>query len=388
MKLTSFASSISEIDLLKESCVSEVILSTKVFSRFGKLEIEKAIELADYAHSQNMKSIFEWDILHTQDILELNINMFSKLPISKFDYIRVQDSGVLEFLKENYPEMKLQLNLEAGNHNLIGIDKWIEVGGNNLDRIILSIELPKNIIEKYINEFKGKTQIEILGLGRILLFYTPRSLVSPNLDKNIVDDYIEITGSSEESPHKGFPIIENRHGTFMFNTKDHCLLENIQELKEMELDYFRVDLRWYDNFNLIQNISNLVSDFTEAAATEIRSSYPVTVIRGFYNVNKSDGLFKKLKNWRTQREDESYLGEVVDVVKKKHIGILIKNTKNQLKQNCQIIIKTPDGRTKIIDNKSVFDSTNNEVDQLSNGQVAFIKHIGGVSVKSQVYLSI
>jgi len=49
--------------------------------------------------------------------------------------------------------------------------------------------------------------------------------LSPLEEKKHLNDALEAYGTSEESPHSGFPIVENRHGTFMFNVKDLSLLE-------------------------------------------------------------------------------------------------------------------------------------------------------------------
>ena len=43
-------------------------------------------------------------------------------------------------------------------------------------------------------------------------------------------EFLEATGESEESPHKGFPLIENSHGTFMFHIKRLFLLEHLEHL--------------------------------------------------------------------------------------------------------------------------------------------------------------
>ena len=105
--------------------------------------------------------------------------------------------------------------------------------GDQCERLVLSNELSKEKLLEYAHLLN--TPIEVLVFGRILLFYSPRLLLSP-LEKTELENNhsIEAFGTSEESPHSGFPLIENSHGTFMFNVKDLYLLDHLEELKEMK----------------------------------------------------------------------------------------------------------------------------------------------------------
>src|SRR5690606_14113245 len=167
---------------------------------------------------------------------------------------------------------------------------------------------------------------------------TPRNLLSNLLPEDdekkqkevFPSRYIEATGESEESPHKGFPLIENKHGTFMFHIKEHYLLDFVSDLKEMGLDTLRVDLRFGKDFTLLKEIKDIVSGHI-TDTKEFKEKYPSDVIRGFFHVNKSDVLFKKLKNSRIIRQDESYVGEVIEAMKGEFLGINLKNPKAKLK---------------------------------------------------------
>jgi putative protease len=175
MKLTTFAQNLNDLNLIKDQGLDEVILGHQDFSRFGKLKSEEFLVLSKRARELGLKVIFEWDILMTE-------NTFVKLSheivtlIEGFDSLRVQDPGALEwgFKNTNKP---LQFIAENGNHNLPGLEGWIDHVQGRMERIALSIELPKNKIEEYARTLK--VPCELLGLGRILLFYTPRLLLTP-----------------------------------------------------------------------------------------------------------------------------------------------------------------------------------------------------------------
>lgn len=393
MKLISYLQKEEDLLSAKEAGLEEVIIGTDVFSRFGTLTIEKANDLAKKCLALKIRPIFEWDVLMVQTKFEMIIPKLKEVDFNSFKAIRVQDPGAFGYILEHYPNLPIQLNLETGNHNLIGIQRWIDSAKERVERIILSIEFPKAKLEEYIS--KLNVPVEFLGLGRILLFYTPRSLLGPLVfdhdDSEVVSVHnrpIEVYGSSEESPHSGFPIIENRHGTFMFNIKDHCLLENFLELQQMNLAYCRIDLRFVEQgANLLKDIQNLNKSFDSELAKSVKEKYPAKVIRGYYQVNKSDALFSKLKNKRTLRNDENYLGDILEVNKKKHLGLLIRNESRQLRVGDQIEIRTPDGKVKNTVIHELKNSKHENLEEASNGQVVFFSHVSGVSVKSSVYLA-
>jgi putative protease len=390
MKLISVVDNIEQAKVMKANDVNEVIVGNMLFSKYGKVSPNRYNDFTKELKELELRVVFDWDILMTQSVFNERIKEIEKIDFSTIDAIRVADPGALFWCKENLNKIPIQLNLENGNHNLIGIEKWIEIAGSTLERVILSIELSKTKLEEYCSQLN--TPIEFFGLGRIPLFYTPRSLVSPYLldheddqRKELSSSYIEIEGSSEESPHKGFPIIENIHGTFMFNTKDQFLLDQVSELKDMGISFFRFDTRHCSDLNIIASIAKQFNSPSEENSLELKNAYDGVVIRGFYHVNKSDVLFKKLKNQRTQRKDELFLGEVLDVKKKKHLGLMIKNKDVNLLKGQEIILKTPDGKIKQTRVERLLNSQGQEVSKASAGEIVFISHLSAISVKTLVY---
>ena len=387
MNYLSYADKLSDLNVLKNAGVEEVILSSKDLSRFQKNSHVVLIELLTRAKSLGFKTILEWDILVTEDDFMRIVDTFKTIPEKLYDVIRVQDLGVLEYCLEN-TEKKIQLILENGNHNLRAIETWVYYIGDRLDRVVLSNELNKDKLSEYINHLS--CPVEILALGRILLFYTPRKLLSALVNEEdvkfynetLTSDYIEAKGESEESPHKGFPLVENRHGTFMFHIKDLFLLDKVEELESISLDYARIDLRFND-IRLIDLVTKLKSNDD---AADLKRLYGVDVIRGYFQTNKSDVLFKKLKNYRIQRVDESYIGEVLEAQKSEFMAIYIKS-KRKLTKDTQLRFVTPEGKEHFCKVYTLKDSNLLDIDEANQGQLALINYMSGVWTKSQVYLN-
>jgi putative protease len=380
MKLTTFAQSLNDLNLIKDQGLKEVILGHQDFSRFGKLKTEDFFELSKRAKELGLKVIFEWDILMTENTflkLALEIAPF----LDSFDSLRVQDPGALEWGFKNTTK-PLQFIAENGNHNLPGLQGWIDHVQGRMERIALSIELPKIKIEEYCKILK--VPCELLGLGRILLFYTPRQLLSPlSEDKLSFNQEISAVGESEESPHKGFPIIENRHGTFMFHIKDFCLVDFAQELKSLGLRFFRVDLR-FSAFDQLKEIKALTEEFNEDSFGAFKEKYPQDLMRGFYLVNKTDVLFPKLKNHRLQSREGNYLGEVLEAEKGSHLAIFVKNSKG-LRKTDKLKIVHPKGEVFEALIYSLRNLSLEEVEYIEPQKTALIQFVGGVWVKSHVF---
>lgn len=380
MKLTTFAQTLHDLSVIKDTGLDEVILSHKDFSRFGKLTSEEFLEMAKRSKELGLKVIFEWDILMSE-------NAFSKLTqdivslIDTIDSIRVQDAGALEWAFKN-TELPLQFVAENGNHNLPGLEAWINHVQGRMERIILSIEIPKDKIEEYSSTLT--VPCELLGLGRILLFYTPRALLSPLAPEKLAfHQEITAIGESEESPHKGFPLIENRHGTFMFHIKDFCLIDYAHELKVCGPEYFRVDLRWA-SFSQLGVVKELVETFDESKFLDFKDEYPQDLMRGFYHVNKSDVLFPKLKNHRLQKREGQYVGEIIDAEKTSHLAIYVKNPRG-LKKTDRLRIVHPKGEEFEVLIYSLKNLALEDTDFISNEKIAVIQFVTGVWAKSQVY---
>ncbi|WP_412471469.1 peptidase U32 family protein [Halobacteriovorax sp. RT-1-4] len=393
MKTTTYLNNLNDLPniIANKATISEVILATRLFSQVGKLTIEEMSQAIDSLKSEGISYCLEWDILMTESRFSMYKEQFRKYADLEFKSIRLRDPGAINFCLNEYPELDIDLLLDTGgHHNLHSIKVWKKLIGERLRKIVLSIELSSGVVKEFCSEIKSwGVETELLVFGRILLFYTPRNLVSPLYsDEKLEDDYIEVSGSSEESPHKGFPIVENQHGTFMFNTKDQFLLEYIDELKECGVNDLRVDTRHLENNNLLSDVISLVNDFDKDKAKEIKEQFGNSTTRGFFHVNKSDVLFKKLKNKRTQRQDEGFLGEVVDVVKKSHMAILIKGMRGQdraLSVGDELRLTTPDGKVKTTRVHKITHTNGTETEFAKTGDLILVAHVSGVSVKTMAY---
>lgn len=378
---------IEQIIASKDNLQIEVILGISELSRYSKNSLEQMLLSLNILKKNKIPAILLWDALYQEDRFLHALEVLGHIPLHDFSAVRVQDPGAVEYIKNNFPWLKIQLVLENGNHNLIGLKKWSEYLGEQCERLILSNELSKERLSVYSKELN--IPIEVLVFGRILLFYSPRLLLSPlHTNQLLTHEQREAFGTSEESPHSGFPLIENSHGTFMFNVKDLYLLDHLEELRSIGIHYLRVDLRFDNTFDdYLKEIIKLFSAEIPESELTIRKKHLRPLIKGFYNINKTDVLFSKLKNNRTQRNDNDYIGEIVDVERDKQLTIMVKSKNPQIENMREVKMITPDGKEKIVEIAWAKNSSGENVQKFSQNDLILIPYVRGVSVKTQIYLN-
>ncbi len=278
----------------------EVLVNIKELSRREPNQVE-----GDF-------NILNFDILCCERDWERTTRVFEQIK-DDFQAIRVQDPGILAYVLENC-DLPIEMVLENGHHNWAAIEQWVDLIGSRLKKIVLSYELPKNRLAEYSSKLKEKgIESEMLLVGDILLFYSPRMLLEKQIKKE--QENIKLFADSEESPHKGFVVEQNLHGTFMYHLKKLFLLERYEEILKMDVTHVRVEYPTKEVLGFLEgsmNISEAIETFSFART------------RGYFDINKSDVLFPKLKNEELEKQRANVLGEVVSSKKGSYTAIRVK----------------------------------------------------------------
>ena len=397
MKAIGYFLAESDIATSVSGGVGELIFSHLALSRFGNLSTREFEVQSLKAHQAGIRVVLEWDILMTETRFQRAKLIFQALLQAKFngnawfDAVRVQDPGAAHFIRET-TDLPIQLNLETGNHNYEAIQGWVQAIGVRLERVMLSIELPAPVLEKVLSELS--VPAEVLGLGPVLLLYTPRTLLSierGDLEWVDKDEEAEIhslnaIANSEEGLHRGFRIHENIHGTFVIHHKDYCLLDKIDELKAMGLHYFRIDERLRKNKEpLLPEVQSLIHEFDILKAEKIIQTYEQKVTRCFYRANATDVLFKKLKNMHAQRKDEAYLGEVFEVSKNRYLVLHVVAEAGTLHKGMRCRFVNTEGKEQEYSLELIRNLEGEVIESAVKGDFVILPYVKSVSVRTQVY---
>lgn len=313
MQFNTFISSISDL----ERCVNapnlpEVLLEPILLARQGKLTENQVQTLAGEALKRGLRPILVWDILMPERVMSEVCERLKSWDLNQFAAIRVCDPGVAYWWKINFPKMPLQLIVETGNHNIQSLLGWCEIFEESLERLILSIELPEEKLIEYCQ--KLPVACELLGVGQILLFYSPRSLLTEPLA--VEEDlnstlYLEATAAFEDAPNRHFPTLETIHGTFMFLDKDQFILDKLEGLESAGLHTARLDLRHLEkNGDVAVNIDNICHQIISDPAS-LRLNWFRETRAPFFKANRTTALFPRMKSKVADYRNQNCLAEVL-----------------------------------------------------------------------------
>ena len=381
MQFNTYLESLSALAQIQQTSIREVILEHKSLSRMGKQSTKSLISLLNAALSCGLSPVLQWDILSTEHTFRHCLTLLNRLPLAKFHAIRVQDLGAAEWIRQEHPELPLQLIVESGNHNIIGLQRWAEYFGPQLQRLVLSTELPKSALIEYSKILT--VPCEILTVGRILLFYTPRKLLSSQNISINSPDFLEKKLVPGDQPQRQFPTVENQHGTFMFHQRDLFLLDYLPELQNTSLSVLRLDLRHLDlSANWLIKMTELLESFDKEKCTALKSAWPTKITHGFFRANRTDLAIERIKNPHLKDHGETLVGYVVEAVKDAHLIILARKT-----FLCANTLQgiTPEGRECEIATKDIQTTDGQPVTEIVSGNLYQVPHVKYVTAQTLVY---
>jgi putative protease len=176
----------------------------------------------------------------------------NEVTLAGADAIILSDPGVFSLVKETNPEMDIHISTQANNTNFHSAQFWISQG---VKRIVLARELSLEEIKEIYNLTKGTVELEVFVHGSMCISYSGRCLLSSYMsgrDSN--------RGScshpcrwkyglvEEQRPGEVYPVYENERGTYVFNSKDLCLLENVPSLIEAGISSMKIEGRMKSSF--------------------------------------------------------------------------------------------------------------------------------------------
>jgi len=207
-------------------------------------ELEEGIE---FAHQRDKKVYMTLNMIpHNQELAQLPeyIEEIKKL---KLDALIISDPGVFAAVRREMPEMEIHISTQANNVNWASALFWAEQGS---ERIILARELSRDEIKEIAAKTEGKVELEYFVHGAMCISYSGRCLLSNYFvgrDANKGDCAQSCRWKyhlvEEKRPGEYYPIEENDQGTFIMNSRDLNLAEEIPELIELGISSLKIEGR-------------------------------------------------------------------------------------------------------------------------------------------------
>jgi U32 family peptidase len=314
MQFNTYVASLGAIDQAAQaSAITEVLIEPSRLARQGALTDAGVQALAIAAQQKHLNPVLVWDVLMGQTQLEATIATLQDWDLSQFSAIRVCDLGIAQWLKQAHPNIPMQLIVEAGSHNQPALEGWCEFFGPQLERLILSVELPEAKLIDYCQQLP--VACEILGVGPILLFYSPRSLLAPHLNSEPDSGIITASITTADLGNRRFPTQETPHGTFMFLDKDQFILDRLGALESAGLAWIRLDLRHLDpgEYNA-SNLATLV-ELAQRDPAQLRQQWPRPTQSPFFTANRTTAVFPRIKSKTAHLRTQNCIAECIGTEK-------------------------------------------------------------------------
>ena len=216
-------------------------------AKADNFSIEEMKKAAEYAHAKNAKVYVTANIFaHNYDIEGMKA-YFEQLTVTGVDAVLVSDPGIFSLAKETMPDMELHISTQANNKNYLTYNFWYKMGAK---RVVTARELSLVEIKQIREHIPEDMEIESFMHGAMCISYSGRCLLSSYFtgrDANrgacthpcrwkyhIVE---------ETRPGEYMPVNEDDRGTYIFNSKDLCMIEHIPEMIDAGIDSFKIEGR-------------------------------------------------------------------------------------------------------------------------------------------------
>jgi len=235
---------------------------------------EEICEGVRFAHGLNKKIYLAVNIYAKNADLDVLPDYLAIAQEAGIDALIISDPGVFAYAREFAPKIPIHISTQANTGNWRAAKFWQEAGAK---RVILAREL--NIAEmKTIGELGG-LETEAFVHGAMCISYSGRCLLSSFLvgrDANRGDCAHPCRWNyrleEEKRPGSYFPIEEDKRGSYIFNSKDLCLLPLINELLEANLSSWKIEGRNKSAY-YVANITRIYRQAIDAAMLEKEDFY-------------------------------------------------------------------------------------------------------------------
>ena len=211
---------------------------------FSMEEIREGIA---FAHAHDVKVYITANILAHNGDLDGVREYFAELREIKPDALIISDPGVYMIAKEVCPEIERHISTQANNTNYGTYRFWYEQGAK---RVVSARELSLAEIKEIRANIPDDLEIETFIHGAMCISYSGRCLLSNYFTGRDANQGActhpcrwKYAVVEEKRPGEYLPVYENERGTYIFNSKDLCMLEHIPELMESGIDSFKIEGR-------------------------------------------------------------------------------------------------------------------------------------------------
>lgn len=320
---------------------------------FSNEEIKEGIA---FAHARGVKVYITANILAHNDDLPGVEAYFEELKDICPDALIISDPGVFAVARRILPDMEIHISTQANNTNYGTYLFWWQQGAK---RVVTARELSLAEIKEIREHIPDEMEIESFIHGAMCISYSGRCLLSNFMVGRDANQGActhpcrwKYSLVEEKRPGEYMPVYENERGTYVFNSKDLCMIEYIPEMIDAGIDSFKIEGRMKTALyvaTVARTYRKAIDDYLESPElyrskmgwyrAEIAKCTYREFTTGFY-FGKPDSTTQIYDN-NTYVRNYTYLGSVEEVFAD---GSIRFEQKNKFTVGETIEVMKPDGR--------------------------------------------
>lgn len=209
--------------------------------------MEDMAEGIEFAHKHGKKVYVTANITAHNNDMEGIGEYFKELKKIKPDALIISDPGVFDIAKEVCPEIEVHISTQANNVNYGTYRFWHRMGAT---RVVSARELSIEEIAQIRRNIPDELEIETFIHGAMCISYSGRCLLSNYFTGRDANQGActhpcrwKYHIVEENRPGEYLPIEENERGTYIFNSKDLCMIEHIPDIVNAGIDSLKIEGR-------------------------------------------------------------------------------------------------------------------------------------------------
>ena len=335
---------------------------------------EEMKEGIDFAHAHGVKVYVTANILAHNYDLEGARAYFKELKEMRPDGLIIADPGMFTLAKEICPEIYVHISTQANNTNYETYRFWEKLGAT---RVVSARELSIKEIKEIREHISDKMEIETFVHGAMCISYSGRCLLSNYFTSRDANQGActhpcrwKYAVVEESRPGEYLPVYENERGTYIFNSKDLCMIEHIPDLIDAGIDSLKIEGRMKTALyvaTVARTYRKALDDFAESPE-KYQENMPwyLDQISNCTYRQFTTGFFYGKPNEETQIYDSNtyvkeytYLGIVGE---RNEQGWYQTEQRNKFSVGDLIEVMKPDGRNVEVTVKAIYDEEGNPME--------------------------
>ena len=354
----------------------------------GNFTKEEIREGAEYAHERGKKIYMTVNIFAHNEDIRLLPDFLRGIADLEIDAFLVSDPGVIAVFREILPDAVLHLSTQANTTNYMTAKFWYDMG---ISRIVAAREMSFEELREFRREIPEDMEIEAFVHGAMCISYSGRCLLSNYFTGRDANQgscthpcrwkYAVV---EETRPGEYMPVYENERGTYIFNSKDLCMIGHIPELLEAGIDSLKIEGRMKTALyvaTVARTYRKAIDDYMEAPEKyKANMSWYQEQISNCTYRQFTTGFFYGKPDEHTQIYDNNtyvkeytYLGYAEEVDEN---GFAHITQRNKFTVGEMIEIMKPDGRNITATVRAIYDEDGNSVESAPHPQQKLAVDLG------------